>query len=145
MGTGIDSWGAVDCFGCYVSGPAWRDGQLPSEVVMAWTRSDDRWWRRAALVSTIALSRRGEPKDIPRTIDVCRRLAADKDDMVVKALSWALRELAKRCPDEVRHFVDGQNHTLAARVKREVHNKLVTGLKNPRCRVRILKEQVANN
>jgi 3-methyladenine DNA glycosylase AlkD len=59
-------------------------------------------------------------------------LVADRDDMVVKALSWALRELAKRDPKAVRGFVATHGEALAARVRREVSAKLTTGLKNPR-------------
>jgi hypothetical protein len=42
-------------------------------------------------------------------------------DMVVKALSWAVRE-----------FLAENENVLAKRVLREVRNKLTTGLKNPR-------------
>jgi hypothetical protein len=28
LGRGIDSWGAVDCFACYLAGPAWREKQV---------------------------------------------------------------------------------------------------------------------
>ena len=56
----------------------------------------------------------------------------DRDDMVVKALSWALRELAKRDPKPVVAFIEQFGERLAARVIREVQNKLNTGLKNPR-------------
>jgi 3-methyladenine DNA glycosylase AlkD len=52
--------------------------------------------------------------------------------MVVKALSWALRELVVHDPDAVRAFLSEHEDVLAARVKREVRNKLTTGLKNPR-------------
>jgi 3-methyladenine DNA glycosylase AlkD len=58
-------------------------------------------------------------------------LLADRDDMVVKAMSWALRELAKRDPDSVRDFLSKHENELAKRVLREVRNKLKTGLKNP--------------
>ena len=51
--------------------------------------------------------------------------------MVVKAMSWALRELAKRDPAAVKRFMKEEGDDLAARVKREVGNKLATGLKNP--------------
>jgi 3-methyladenine DNA glycosylase AlkD len=132
LGKGIDSWSAVDCFGCLVSGPAWRDGQLPTSLVHDWTGSEDRWWRRAALVSTIALSRRAATGDSAMAVKVCALLASDPDDMVVKALSWALRELAKKHPAEARKFLEDHEHELAALVKREVRNKLETGLKNPR-------------
>ena len=52
-------------------------------------------------------------------------------DLVVKALSWALRELVVHDPLAVRVFLDGNEAVLAGRVKREVCNKLRTGLKNP--------------
>ena len=135
LGRGIDSWGAVDCFAGYLSGPVWRDGRLPDALVMEWTRSTDRWWRRAALVSTVALSRRGEAGDVRRTVETCAALVRDRDDMVVKALSWALRELAKKHPAAARRFLTRHGRSLAARVTREVGNKLSTGLKNPRRRV----------
>jgi len=122
----------VDCFGCYLSGPAWREGLLTISVIQGWAKSKDRWWRRAALVSTIALSRRAAIGDSAMTVGVCASLASDPDDMVVKALSWALRELAKKHPAEVRRFLEHHQHALAARVKREVQNKIATGLKNPR-------------
>jgi 3-methyladenine DNA glycosylase AlkD len=47
-------------------------------------------------------------------------------------MSWALRELAKRDPDEVQRFLGDHESVLAPRVLREVRNKLTTGLKNPR-------------
>jgi 3-methyladenine DNA glycosylase AlkD len=52
--------------------------------------------------------------------------------MVVKALSWALRELVPHDPEAVQGFLAVYEERLAARVKREVGNKLTTGLKNPR-------------
>jgi len=39
-----------------------------------------------------------------------------------------------RDPDAVRAFLAAHDAVLAARVKREVRNKLRTGLKNPRSR-----------
>jgi 3-methyladenine DNA glycosylase AlkD len=135
LGHGLDSWNSVDGFAYYLAGPAWRDGRLPDAMVMDWTRSADRWWRRAALVSTVALSRRGGVDDVRRTIEICAALAFDHDDMVVKALSWALRELGKKHPDNARRFLADHRRVLAGRVIREVENKLTTGLKNPRRKV----------
>jgi len=59
-------------------------------------------------------------------------LVADHEDMVVKALSWALRELVYFDPQAVEGFIREHEHVLAGRVKREVGSKLHTGLKNPR-------------
>ncbi len=133
LGRGLDSWGAVDCFGVYVAGPAWRRRRIADHRVHGWARSADRWWRRAALVSTVALNSaaHGGEGDVRRTLRVCRLLAPDRDPMVVKALSWALRELAKREPAAVRAYMAANAARLPALVRREVGNKLATGLKNP--------------
>jgi len=134
FGRGLDSWAAVDTFACYLSGPAWREHQVPDNLIHRWAHSKDRWWRRAALVSTVPLNNRarGGNGDAARTLEVCGMLVKDRDDMVVKALSWALRELSKRDPKAAKLFVDEQKDVLASRVVREVRNKLSTGLKNPR-------------
>lgn len=133
FGRGMASWGAVDTFARTLAGPTWLAGQLPEAVIHRWARSTDRWWRRAALVSTVALNVRsqGGLGDTKRTLAVCQMLAADLDDMVVKALSWALRELVPHDPRAVQAFLTEHDAVLAARVKREVRSKLATGLKNP--------------
>jgi len=129
----LDSWHSVDAFGCNISGPAWRQGAIPDEAIHRWTASADRWWRRAALVSTVPLNlrSRGGTGDTRRTLDICARLASDHDDMVVKALSWALRQLVVWDPDAVRSFLRSHQQVLAARVVRETNHKLTTGYKNP--------------
>lgn len=134
FGQGIDSWDDVDTFACYLAGPAWREHQVPDELIQRWARSTDRWWRRAALVCTVALNNkaRGGRGDTARTLEVCRLLVKDRDEMVVKAMSWSLRELSRRDPQAVRDFLAEHNGALAPRVVREVNTKLTTGLKNPR-------------
>jgi 3-methyladenine DNA glycosylase AlkD len=136
LGDGIRTWGDIDSFACFVAGPAWRMGRIHDDLVHSWAHSSDWCWRRAALVSTVPLNSRarGGEGDAGRTLEVCRMLAGDRHDMVEKALSWALRELAKRDSASVRFFLSEQHAKLGARVKREVNNKLETGLKNPRRR-----------
>lgn len=131
LGRGMEGWGEVDSFSGYIAGPAWRDGKISNYTVHAWAKSRDRWWRRAALVCTVPLSHRGGRGDATRTLKICRMLVRDRDDMVVKALSWALRELSKRDPSAVESFLKRYDRVLASRVRREVTNKLRTGLKNP--------------
>jgi len=133
LGEGINSWSRVDSFARTLSGPAWRDGLITIDIIREWARSPDRWWRRAALVSTVALNMRshGGKGDVSTTLAICEMLADDGDDMVVKALSWALRELVVHDHRAVRNFLAKYNQVLASRIKREVTNKLETGLKNP--------------
>lgn len=114
-----------------------------------WTESKDRWWRRAAVVSTVPLDNRARGATDPageaaRTLAVCRALANDRDDMVVKAISWALRELGNSGPEgredqraakPVQAFLAEQGGALAPRVRREVVAKLETGLEHPKAHV----------
>ena len=134
MGKGMKSWGDVDVFGCLLAGPAWRASQVPDSLIHSWTRSVNPLWRRAALVSTVPLNvkAQGGMGDPARTLAVCRRLASDREDLVVKALSWALRALVQPCPEAVERFLKVHASKLAPRVLLEVGNKLRTGLKNPK-------------
>lgn len=131
FGEGIDNWVSVDYFAGMLAGPAWRDGQIPDEVVEEWAQSEDKWWRRAAVVCTVALNQkaRGGSGDAERTLKICSLLAGDKDDMVAKGLSWALRELAKRETEPVVEFVNQNENVLPKRVVREVRRKIDTGRK----------------
>jgi 3-methyladenine DNA glycosylase AlkD len=56
----------------------------------------------------------------------------DHTDMMVKALSWSLRELSKTDEDAVIDFINRHENQLHKRVIREVNSKLTTGLKNAR-------------
>jgi 3-methyladenine DNA glycosylase AlkD len=134
LGNQLNSWGAVDTFACYVAGRAWRAEQISDTEVAGWARSPNRWWRRAALVSTVPLNvkAQGGSGDARRTLTICRMLADDRDDMVVKAMSWALRSLAGPDPAAVTAFLDDYQGRLAPRVLREVRNKLATGRKTMR-------------
>ena len=131
LGQGIDNWVSVDYFAGLLAGPAWREGQIPDEVIEKWATSNDKWWRRAAVVCTVALNQkaRGGMGDPKRTLKICRLVAQDRDDMVAKALSWALRELAKRETEPVVEFINENENILPKRVIREVRRKIETGRK----------------
>jgi 3-methyladenine DNA glycosylase AlkD len=133
MGRGIGDWGAADCFAVFLAGPMWRERRIPNSLVHDWARAADRWWRRIALVSTVPLNSkaRGGSGDPHRTLQVCRMLEKDRDPMVVKAMSWALRELAKTDARTARSYLAERESVLAPRVVREVRNKLTTGKKDP--------------
>ena len=133
LGKGNDNWASVDAFCCSITGQVWREGQITDKRVIAWTRSGDRWWRRTALVSTVPLNMRsrGGNGDPDRTYMICRTLVADRDPMVAKGLSWALRALVSIDHRGVAKFLREFDSELSPLVKREVGNKLTTGKKNP--------------
>lgn len=132
LGRGIDNWASVDGFCCHVAGRVWREGGLSDAEIAKWARSKDRWWRRAALVATVPLNTKskGGKGDVRRTLAVCEMLVADHDDMVAKAMSWALRELVPWDQKALRAFMKTHETALAKRVLREVSNKLRTGRKS---------------
>jgi 3-methyladenine DNA glycosylase AlkD len=75
---------------------------------------------------------RGGRGDVPRTLNICRLLVQDREPMVVKGLSWALRALISVDRDAVEGFLRDHGDSLPPLVRREVTNKLETGKKNPR-------------
>jgi 3-methyladenine DNA glycosylase AlkD len=133
LGDGNDNWASVDAFSVYISGPVWREGQISDKEVLSWTRSRDLWWRRTALVSTVALNMksRGGSGDSPRTVMICKELVTDSEPMVAKGLSWALRALISVDREGVEEFLEKHEDALKPLVRREVRSKLTTGKKNP--------------
>ena len=134
MAEGLADWASIDLYGVTVLGQAWREGTVSDATILTWSRSADRWRRRLALVATVPLNARarGGSGDVTRTLRVCRALLDDRDDMVVKGMSWALRELSKQHRSAVTEFMSREKDRLAPRVRREVMNKLQTGLKSGR-------------
>lgn len=130
LGRGMDNWAVVDVFSLVIAGPAWRMGNISDRALLRWAASIDRWWRRAALVATVALNvkARGGLGDAARTLLIASKLAGDKDDMVYKALSWAMRELIKHDRKAVENFLE-THPEMAAQARREISKKLTTGKK----------------
>jgi 3-methyladenine DNA glycosylase AlkD len=92
LAQGLDNWVSVDNFAGLVAGPAWRQGQIPDEVVREWALSENRWRRRAAVVCTVALNQkaRGGTGDAPRTLDICRLVART-------TMIWSPKRSRGRC------------------------------------------------
>ena len=132
LGRNMDNWATTDTFSVLLSGFAWRENQITDADVLNWLKSDNRWWRRAAVVSTVPLNlkSRGGKGDTKRTLMICEKVISNRDNMIVKALSWALRELSKSDKPAVETFMKEYDSQLAGLVRREVYTKLETGRKN---------------
>ena len=131
MKKNMDNWLSVDYFAGVLLGPLWRENKISYETIKKLAKSKDFWERRIAVVATVALNQkaRGGRGDAEQTIKICSLVINDKNDMVIKALSWALRELAKRDKQSVIDFIDKNNTFLSQKIKREVGNKLNFGKK----------------
>lgn len=132
LGQGIDNWACVDSFCCTLVGRAWREGRVSDATIMRWSQSLNVWWRRAAVVATVPLNIKshGGVGDAARTLMVCQPLLDDKEVMVQKAISWALRSLVPWDRESVQAFLTEHSDTVSALVRREVTHKLRTGKKN---------------
>ncbi len=73
-----------------------------------------------------------DPRALAAEVEASLENAAEPDDVVRKALSWALREALGRDRDAVLAFLARHGEALPARVRREVGHKARTGLKAPR-------------
>lgn len=128
----LDNWVSVDCFSAYLVGYAWRENKITTDKIKTYFKSDDFWIRRIPIVATVSLNQkaRGGTGDAKRTLEICKLAVNDHMDMINKALSWALRELAKIEKEPVIEFIKKYKNELHSRVLREVKNKLETGTKN---------------
>jgi len=132
LGRNLDNWASVDHYTVGIYGVLWGRGVVKDEHIEALLESDNFWDRRVAVVSTVALNlkSRGGKGDTARTLAVCERVVDERQDMIQKALSWALRELSKRDRNAVSLFMKRHEKRLASRVIREVSHKLDFGTKN---------------
>ena len=99
----VHSWGACDDLCTHALGAFIH--QFPEFIQKAreWTRSENRWVRRASAVCLIYSVRRKEHLlDIFETAD---SLLTDQDTMVQKGYGWMLKEASNHYPEEVFDYV----------------------------------------
>ncbi|HYL35341.1 MAG TPA: DNA alkylation repair protein [Bryobacteraceae bacterium] len=69
----------------------------------AWTKSGNRWRRRAAAVALLQEAKAG--RNTAGIFEICTLLRDDPDDLVQKGVGWVLKETYPRRPHEVREFL----------------------------------------
>jgi 3-methyladenine DNA glycosylase AlkD len=89
--------------------------------------------RRASLVLLVgALRSTHDPRLVERALANVTARSHEKEGMITKAISWALRALAVSQPDIVRGYLDAHGGQLPAVAVRETRIKLETGRKSKR-------------
>ena len=128
---GLDNWEMADGLGWVLA--LWLLGDPDTRLNYLWELIADKdvWSRRLALVTTTPINRGHTGFTIPDlTLELVDRVKEERHPMITKAVSWALREMTKSHPDQVAAYLEENRGVLAARVVREVRNKLRTGLKS---------------
>jgi 3-methyladenine DNA glycosylase AlkD len=98
-----NNWALVDVL-CPTSVAALLE-KYPNLVkeIKGWTRSPNRWVRRASIVSFIKLAKKTQYLDA--IYEIVQVHFDDKDDLIQKASGWLLREAGKRDPDRLEKFL----------------------------------------
>lgn len=71
--------------------------------LLSWTRSENRWRRRAAAVSLVPIVVRGEMLD--EAFSIADKLIFDGDEMVQKGVGWLLKDVSFKHPGEVKRYL----------------------------------------
>ncbi len=101
--------------------------ELLDEVIEKWSRSKNRWFRRASAVSLIYVIRRDEK--LSKVFRVADKLIKDEDDLVRKGLGWLLRETWERYPSDVYRYLEKNKPKLARVTFRYAIEKMNKGQK----------------
>jgi 3-methyladenine DNA glycosylase AlkD len=101
--TYITNWASCDGFCNHTMGDFIEQFPEYTEELKRWTRSENRWMRRAAAVSLIVPAKHG--KFLNESMEIASLLLTDTDDLVQKGYGWLLKEASRKHTDEVFSFV----------------------------------------
>jgi len=103
IGTYITNWASCDGFCNHTMGAFIEQYPDTIDELKHWTRSENRWMRRAAAVSLIIPAKHG--KFLEESLAIADLLLTDRDDLVQKGYGWLLKEASRKHTDEVFSFV----------------------------------------
>ncbi|MFH0984488.1 MAG: DNA alkylation repair protein [Candidatus Omnitrophota bacterium] len=87
----INNWDLIDLSAHHILGGFLRGKEQTPLYSLA--RSGSLWKRRMAVLATFRYIR---DRDLKETLKIARMLLKDKEDLIHKAVGWALREVGKR-------------------------------------------------
>ncbi len=99
----VDNWGLTDGVSLWLLGASIANDPSLIAEIPAWTRSKNRWKRRAAAVALVPSARHGlHTREI---LKIAKPLISDSDDMVQKGVGWLLKETYPKKPADVVRFL----------------------------------------
>jgi 3-methyladenine DNA glycosylase AlkD len=99
----VDNWSLTDGLALWLLGASIANDATLIDKLNSWTRSRNRWKRRAAAVALVYSAKRGvHTRAILR---IATPLIEDQDDMVQKGVGWLLKETYPKKPAEVVRFL----------------------------------------
>ncbi|MBN1995026.1 MAG: DNA alkylation repair protein [Anaerolineae bacterium] len=128
---GLDNWVITDSLGWLLGLWVLAEPENRLSYLEKLITDKDVWSRRLSLVATIRINRGETGFTAPDlTLQLLDQVKEERHPMMVKAVSWVLRELTRHHRDRVKIYLAENKEVLAGQVVREVNNKLQVGLKS---------------
>ncbi|MBK9284905.1 MAG: DNA alkylation repair protein [Sphingobacteriaceae bacterium] len=99
----VSNWATCDTFCCKAVGTYFLMYPHQIGILKKWSKSKNRWMRRAAAVSLILAARKGIY--IKESLAIAELLLTDEDDMVQKGYGWLLKNQSETHTQIVFDFV----------------------------------------
>ncbi len=99
----VSNWASCDTLCNHTVGTFLEMYPSYIEKLKEWTKSQNRWVRRASAVSLIIPARKGLFKE--DIFEIADNLLLDADDLVQKGYGWMLKSLCTRYEDDVYRYV----------------------------------------
>lgn len=99
----VRNWAHTDGVSSWLVAACLENDPSLMDRVPAWTRSRNRWKRRAAAVSF--LQEAGAGRNTDRILAIADLMLDDADDMVQKGVGWLLKETYPKKPREVVKYL----------------------------------------
>lgn len=102
----IENWAHCDDFCTGILGKILIKYIEEINLANKWVKDQNRWARRAAYVSLIPIAKSTDAGNhLNFILELSKNILKEKDDLVRKGSGWLLRELSKKFPNEVFHFI----------------------------------------
>ncbi len=118
----VTNWAACDGVSSWLLAACVENDPALIRHLPAWTRSTNRWKRRAAIVSLLQEAKQG--RHTAEILAIAERLLTDADDMVRKGVGWVLKETYPKKPREVVTFLKPRAATAPRLVLRIAAEKM---------------------
>lgn len=112
------TWAFVDWIAIQLVGPLIERESRLAERLDRWSRDDDFWMRRSALLALLLPLRSGRG-DWARFVRYADSMLSEKEFFIRKAIGWILREVSKKRPERVVDFAFSRLDRLSGLTFRE--------------------------
>ena len=92
----INNWDLVDLSADKIVGSYLFE--KPKDILYSLATSENLWERRIAILATFDFIKKGFYQE---TLKIAKILLNDRHDLIHKAIGWMLREIGKRCSQEI--------------------------------------------